>query len=53
MKPADRFTIPVCAHHHDTGHRIGWISFEAQYGIDLGALANRLAAASPHMKGTK
>lgn len=53
MKPADRFTIPVCARHHDEGHRTGWISFESKYGISLHNLATKLAAASPHLKGTQ
>ncbi len=31
-KVADRHAIPMCRQHHSEQHRIGWRSFEAQYG---------------------
>lgn len=59
LKPSDKWTVPLCdglhgavEGHHQEGDRIGWLSFEAQYGVDLRALAIKLAAASPHLKGT-
>ena len=50
-KPHDSQTIPLCAHHHEEGHRIGWDSFDARYGLKPGQRVNTAAAlwkASPH-----
>lgn len=46
-KASDRFSIPLCQHHHDEQHgkigtfkrRGGWETFEAKYGIDAKAMA--------------
>lgn len=58
LKPSDKWTVPLCdgfhgavEGHHQEGDRIGWISFEDKYGVDLRALAIKLAAASPYLKG--
>lgn len=57
LKPSDKWTVPLCdgihgavEGHHQEGDRIGWLSFEQQYNIDLRALAIRLAEASPHIQ---
>lgn len=51
LLPSDRWAIPLCHFHHlEDGHRHGWVTFEQKHGIDLRALAVRLAAASPHIK---
>lgn len=47
IKPADRWSVPLCAHHHQQGHQIGWKS--SDYG-DLKAEAERLYLLSPHRK---
>ena len=50
-KPHDSQTIPLCAHHHEEGHRIGWDSFDARYGLKPGQRINIAAALwkqSPH-----
>jgi hypothetical protein len=39
--------VPLCVIHHRIGHSMGWASFEAHFGIDLTALADRLAQRSP------
>lgn len=31
--------IPLCRRHHETLHRVGRVSFERRYGVDLAALA--------------
>ena len=53
MKPGAEWTTPLCAGHHREYHAIGGQTFQAKYGIDLHALALRLAAASPHIKRTE
>lgn len=60
MKPSDRFVVPLCdgihgvvEGHHQEGHRIGWKAWQAKHKVDLLAEANRLAAASPHIKRTE
>lgn len=30
-KVSDHFSIPMCDHHHDLQHRLGWASFEKSY----------------------
>ena len=47
-KPGDDKTVPLCRTAHDTGHSIGWKSFEARYRVDLTALAAELWKRSPH-----
>lgn len=34
--------VPLCRYHHDEVGRIGSISFQVQYNIDLGAVAKRV-----------
>lgn len=51
LKPDDRWTIPCCMTHHAEQHHLGHLAFDAKYGIDSRALAERLAAKSPYLKG--
>ena len=32
-KGPDNEAIPLCRHHHDEQHRVGWPAFEAKYGF--------------------
>jgi len=51
VKPSDKWTISLCGGlegHHAEQHRIGEASFEAKYKIDMKALAEAFAKASPH-----
>lgn len=50
MKPHDRWTVPLCAMHHNELHARGHATFEARYGIDLRAIAVDLARFSPHIE---
>ena len=50
LKPADRWAISLCAHHHQEQHRIGERAFEAKYDLDLMALALVFSRRSPHRK---
>lgn len=52
MKPPDSATVCLCATHHADGHQRGWDTFQAEHGINLAALASRLAAESPFIKHT-
>lgn len=50
QKPDDWNTISLCggvAGHHSEQHRIGEESFERRHGIDMRALADAFAKASP------
>ena len=50
QKPDDWRTVSMCGGvegHHSEQHRIGEDSFEKKYQVDLAALANEFAAASP------
>lgn len=38
-KGADNEAIPLCRHHHDEQHRIGWPAFASKYGIDRAQIA--------------
>lgn len=48
VKPHDKWVVSLCRFHHSEQHRIGEKTFEARYGIDLYALAEKFAATSPH-----
>ena len=50
MKPADRWCLSLCRDHHSEQHRIGEVSFQKRYGIDMKALAGEFVKASPHRK---
>lgn len=50
LKPPDRWAVPLCPRHHGEGHQTGWSTFEARYGLDLRAIAEGLAAASPFLQ---
>lgn len=32
-KGPDNEALPLCRHHHDEQHRIGWLAVEAKYGF--------------------
>ena len=32
-KGPDNEAIPLCSHHHEEQHRVGWPAFEAKYGF--------------------
>ena len=48
LKPSDRWTVSLCRAHHAEQHRIGESAFEIRYALDLVALAEVFAQASPH-----
>lgn len=50
LKPSDRWTVSLCREHHADQHRIGEAAFEKCYEIDLRALAEAFARASPHWR---
>ena len=50
-KPHDKWCLPLCRGHHREQHHIGEPAFEFSYGIDMKAIAEGLAARSPHRKG--
>jgi hypothetical protein len=50
LKPADWWAVPLCHHHHiEDLHRTSHPEFDAKHGLDLRALAETLAARSPHI----
>jgi hypothetical protein len=49
MTPHDKWTVPICAIHHEQAHH-GQDSFERKYGLDLIAKATEFAAASPALR---
>ena len=49
MKPGDRWCVPLCGSHHSELHTGGARTFEARYGVDLRAMAARLATLSPFL----
>ena len=49
LKPADRWTVPLCHGHHMEGHTSGWRTFQVSHGINLRWLAEQLASLSPHL----
>lgn len=48
VKPSDRWVISLCRDHHSEQHRHGEISFSIKHKIDMKALAEAFAKASPH-----
>lgn len=48
VKPSDRWCISLCRDCHSEQHRIGEASFEKRHGINMKALAEAFAEASPH-----
>lgn len=50
MKPSDRWAVPMCDCHHKEGDRIGWLTFEAKYDVDLRAQALRLSTIPPNLR---
>lgn len=48
LKPGDQWTIPLCGWHHREQHQIGESAFERKYKINMRAIAEGLAARSPH-----
>ena len=58
MRPGDEWTVPLCGPggwgpgsegHHAEQHRVGHAAFDRRYDLDLRAMAERLAAESPHL----
>jgi hypothetical protein len=49
LKPSDHWAISLCSFHHAEQHRIGEATFEKLHGIDLQAIAEEFAGASPHL----
>ena len=47
-RPGDDKAVPLCGHHHEEGHRIGWKSFEERYRVNLTEIAAALWKQSPH-----
>jgi hypothetical protein len=35
----DEQIVPLCAIHHEEGHRSGWETFERRYNVDLAQMA--------------
>lgn len=50
LKPSDSFVYSGCSHHHAESHRIGEVSFQKKYGIDLLGLAAEFAKASEPLR---
>lgn len=48
LKPSDRWTISLCVDHHMEQHQIGEAEFQANYSIDMRALAIEFARKSPY-----
>lgn len=49
LKPPDRWCVPLCHQHHQDQHTMSHPAFDAKHGVDLRALAEKLAAASPYL----
>ena len=43
MKCSDYKTIPLCRQHHDEIHRIGKLSFQRKYNVDIEFITDRLS----------
>lgn len=50
IKCGDDSVVPLCASHHTQLHRIGRVTFESAYGVDLSKIAAALWQASPARK---
>ena len=50
LKPSDKWVISLCSYHHAEQHRIGELSFERRYQLDLAELAREFARRSPHCR---
>lgn len=50
-KPHDKWCLSLCRAHHQHQTAIGERAFEFLYGINMKAIAEGLAARSPHRKG--
>lgn len=48
VKPSDRWCISLCKTCHQEQHRIGERAFEKRWNIDMKAIAEAFAKASPH-----
>ena len=48
LKPSDRWAISLCMNHHREQHRVGEVTFELKYGLNLVELAGTFASRSPH-----
>lgn len=46
-KPSDFYAISLCREHHAEQHRIGERSFASMHKVDMLAIAERFAKASP------
>jgi hypothetical protein len=49
MKPSDGWCVPICPAHHSELHRLGVVTFEDTYAVDLRHIAATLAAQSPYL----
>lgn len=47
FKPPDWCVISLCSTHHQRQHSVGERTFQQEYGIDMQALADEFAKASP------
>lgn len=47
LKPSDRECVPACMEHHAEYHRVGRLTFEATYKIDMTAIIQSLAVRPP------
>lgn len=50
MKPHDKWTVPLCRHHHREQHGMGEGPFEAKYRLRMKEIAAKLWAVSDHGK---
>ncbi len=48
LKPGDDAVIALCAYHHEALHRMGAVSFQRGYSIDLDKAAAKNWEQSPH-----
>jgi len=47
LKPHDAFAVSMCFQHHWQYHRLGHLTFEGLYGLDLKAIAAEFVRRSP------
>jgi len=50
LKPSDAWCVSLCSQHHAEQHRVGELTFETRYSLDLVALARQFARRSPHWR---